>query len=289
MTWAKVDDQWWMHPKVLPLPMAARGLWTTALSYCGQRQSPHVPSAWVDMVAGDEGHNLAAALVTVGLWVEQDDGWEIHDWSEYQVGAKSEAKQNAGRIGGLTRALQAATERAEAAEAALGAESSESKQPASTLQAESKQASKQPPKHGPEPVPEPKVKNVAASADADAPDEIDQQFEDHFWPAYPKTNGRKPEKAKALQRWRKLSVQDRRDALRGAINRAKHVEVTGEQPPYAQRYLRDRKWEDDQAPVKVDPEVAGPRRLPDVGDEVEQDDRPAWKDDSGQWHVGGAA
>ena len=33
--WAKVDDGWWKHRKVVALSLPARGLWVTALSYCG--------------------------------------------------------------------------------------------------------------------------------------------------------------------------------------------------------------------------------------------------------------
>jgi len=269
MPWFKVDDKLHSHKKVAKAG-EAMALWVVAGSWCSdQLTDGFVPDYMaVRLVPG--GEKMAAALVEAGLWVEGehdgDDGWWFHDWEDNNpTSDEVEAKREAAR---------------ERMRRVRGNRSARSQD----VRANSKRSAP-----NPEPDPEPKVKNVAASADADAPDEIDQQFEDHFWPAYPKTNGRKPEKAKALQRWRKLSVQDRRDALRGAINRAKHVEATGEQPPYAQRYLRDRKWEDDQAPVKVDPEVAGPRRLPDVDDEVEQDDRPAWKDESGQWHGGGAA
>lgn len=171
MSWARVDDQWWMHPKVLPLPMAARGLWTTALSYCGQRGTPVVPTAWLDMVAGDEGRNLARVLTDGGLWVEVDGGWEVHDWDQYQASAASDAKAQAGKVGGLTRALNAAQDRVRELESETGSEQAEPKQQASTVQAEAKQTGKQPPKHGPEPEPVPEDQNPSAAA---APRERDE-------------------------------------------------------------------------------------------------------------------
>lgn len=74
--------------------------------------------------------------------------------------------------------------------------------------------------------------------------EAKQQFEDHFWPTYPATNGIKRDKQGALKQWLKLSLEDRRNAVRGAKNKAAHFEATGEQPPYAVRFLRNRDFDD---------------------------------------------
>ena len=72
-------------------------------------------------------------------------------------------------------------------------------------------------------------------ADDDAsPDDAQQTFEQHFWPIYPDTNGRKPEKGKALTQWRKLTVEQRRRAVIGARNLAASDTV----PKYAHRFLR---------------------------------------------------
>lgn len=82
----------------------------------------------------------------------------------------------------------------------------------------------------------------------DAGDEAEQQFEDHFWPVYPPTNGVKRDKPAARREFCKLGLEDRRAAVRGARNKAKHFELTGEQPPYAERFLKRRDFEDYQAP-----------------------------------------
>lgn len=79
---------------------------------------------------------------------------------------------------------------------------------------------------------------AAARAEATA------RFEEHFWPVYPPTNGVKRDKAKALQQWLKLTIDDQRAAVLGARNKADHFAQTGEQPPYAFRFLRDRAFED---------------------------------------------
>jgi hypothetical protein len=42
----------------------------------------------------------AAGLVDAGLWLSVGDGWEIHDWAEYQDLSTSERRAEAGRKGG---------------------------------------------------------------------------------------------------------------------------------------------------------------------------------------------
>lgn len=75
-----------------------------------------------------------------------------------------------------------------------------------------------------------------AGDDQDDPHALaDEQFEDHFWPTYPRMpNGTKPEKGKALQQWRKLTVDQRRRALRGA----RHLADGDTIPKHAHRFLR---------------------------------------------------
>lgn len=106
MAWAKVDDQWWSHPKVLGLSIGARGLWVTALSWsCGQRKDV-VPTSFVRMVAGDafEADGLADELVESGLWRRvEGGGWAIHDWADYQDRSLSEVRAEAGRKGAAKR------------------------------------------------------------------------------------------------------------------------------------------------------------------------------------------
>lgn len=100
MPWAKVDDGWWSHPKVLGLSLAARGLWVTALSWsCAQRRD-EVPRQLAVMVAEDP-DELAGELVAAGLWQVTDRGWRIHDWAQYQDRSISEKRAEAGRKGGL--------------------------------------------------------------------------------------------------------------------------------------------------------------------------------------------
>lgn len=86
MAWARVDDGWWAHPKVLGLSLGARGLWVTTLSWsCAQRKDI-VPSSLVSLVGGSEVE--IGELVATGLWEPIDEAngaWRIHDWSSLYV------------------------------------------------------------------------------------------------------------------------------------------------------------------------------------------------------------
>lgn len=101
MAWAKVDDQWFAHRKVVGLSLAARGLWTTVLSWSCAHRSPHVPTHMARFLTGGEDiDGPVRELVAAGLWIEQDDGWRIHDWAEYQEKSTSEKRAEAGSKGG---------------------------------------------------------------------------------------------------------------------------------------------------------------------------------------------
>lgn len=101
MAWARVDDQWFAHRKVVTLTLAARGLWTTVLSWSCAQKTAHVPGHMARFLAGGEPVDaLADELVVAGLWIATEGGWDIHDWDEYQGRSLSEKRAEAGRAGG---------------------------------------------------------------------------------------------------------------------------------------------------------------------------------------------
>lgn len=107
MTWGKVDDKLWGHPKWMATPAPARGLWITALSWCmDQGTDGHVPRHALPFLGSTPRH--ANALVTSGLWETADGGWQFHDWLSYQpdaasVKAKRQAESDGGRRGAHTQ------------------------------------------------------------------------------------------------------------------------------------------------------------------------------------------
>lgn len=97
MTWFKVDDSFWAHPKVIALSDAALALWLRAGSYCAQQLTDgHVQRGALMMLRG----NAFAAddLVHAGLWHETATGYVFHDWEKYQpTRASVEAEREAWR------------------------------------------------------------------------------------------------------------------------------------------------------------------------------------------------
>lgn len=83
MTWFKVDDGFWSHPKTMTLTPEAVALWVRAGSYCGKHLTDgFVPRVMLPMLQAVEPH--ARELVTAGLWIEIVDGWQFHQWADYQ-------------------------------------------------------------------------------------------------------------------------------------------------------------------------------------------------------------
>lgn len=83
MTWFKVDDGFWGHPKQTALPPAPIALWVRAGSWSGaQLTDGFVPTHMVVMLGAKK--RDADHLVTAGLWDVVDGGYQFHDWSKWQ-------------------------------------------------------------------------------------------------------------------------------------------------------------------------------------------------------------
>lgn len=170
--WAKVDDQWWCHPKVMGLTVGARGLWISALSWSCMRRDPVVPAPFLGMVAAEAPQ--AEELVAAGLWVVTEHGWRIHDWAEYQELSISEKRAEAGRKGGSASKHEA-----------------NGKQPAS-------KPAKQTPSRSPDPVPVPDP----SSSSSQVPVEV--------WPALAKKKLACTQGVNNTSAWlRKVAANDR--------------------------------------------------------------------------------
>lgn len=99
MAWAKFDDRWATHPKLLAAGLEAKGLDASGICYAaGQETDGFVPdTALVILGAGHRHpHKVAARLVEVGRWVRDDErkGYLIHDFDVYNfTRAQGEAKR----------------------------------------------------------------------------------------------------------------------------------------------------------------------------------------------------
>jgi hypothetical protein len=101
MTWFKVDDTFFSHPKVQRCGLLAVGLWSVCGSYSACfRTDGFVSKRFVSGLS--HGTRAAAELVAAGLWEPAErngeKGWIFHDWHDYQPSAEEvEAKRELAR------------------------------------------------------------------------------------------------------------------------------------------------------------------------------------------------
>lgn len=83
MAWVALDDKFPHHPKIMALTDAEFRAWASALAYSQMyRTSGHIQKTSLQSIPRAT-PKIAASLVNAGLWHNNDDGWVIHDWDEY--------------------------------------------------------------------------------------------------------------------------------------------------------------------------------------------------------------
>lgn len=109
MSWAKLDDRFWMHPKILDAGNEAAGIFCRCLSYCGAYLTDgRVPLTVAMSIAGNK--RTLDHVVTVGLLDRLPSGdLYVRDYAHYnplrdQVEAARDKRREAGRAGGLKSA-----------------------------------------------------------------------------------------------------------------------------------------------------------------------------------------
>lgn len=86
MTWFKVDDGFYDHPKLTGVPMASRGLWVTAGSYCARHLTDGVIS-WRQIRSLGGTRAQVRGLVDAGLWRAIGDAtYQFTSWRKGQDG-----------------------------------------------------------------------------------------------------------------------------------------------------------------------------------------------------------
>lgn len=113
MTWFKVDDSFYDHPKVFDAPDCAVALWTRAGTWSARNLTDgFVPSGMPARLC-DDPDTAVRELVRRGLWSRSSGGYQFHDWATYQPSsaetrALREKRAAAGRAGGLAKARKQA-------------------------------------------------------------------------------------------------------------------------------------------------------------------------------------
>jgi hypothetical protein len=68
MSWAKLDDDFYAHPKVTAVGNAGAGLFARLMSYCARHLTDgHVPESVMAMLAGPDGQPLVDLLIATGM------------------------------------------------------------------------------------------------------------------------------------------------------------------------------------------------------------------------------
>jgi hypothetical protein len=84
MTWFKVDDSFYDHPKVFDAPDCAVALWVRAGSWSARNLTDgHVPTKMPARLC-DDPETAVRELVDRGLWRRAKGGYQFHDWTRYQ-------------------------------------------------------------------------------------------------------------------------------------------------------------------------------------------------------------
>lgn len=106
MTWARLDDSFHHHPKRMKVGLAAVGLYALGLSYSADNLTDgRLPERWVLGQMVGEADTLVDELIEAGMWEKDGDEYVVHDFEVYNLTRSQwEAKQNAGRLGGLAKA-----------------------------------------------------------------------------------------------------------------------------------------------------------------------------------------
>lgn len=107
--WFKVDDSFYSNPKTAMLSDGATALWLRSGSWSAQQLTGgFVPVRMVPMFRGSD--DSVRELCDAGLWAydEQKDGYQFHDWSDYQpdgeeVDALRKKRSEAGKRGANRR------------------------------------------------------------------------------------------------------------------------------------------------------------------------------------------
>lgn len=112
MTWVKLDDSFFLHPKAVAAGKDGRELFLASLCYCaGQLTDGFVAQAALPIVVAQAGVKISVARVLerVRLWDEGIGGFWVHDYLDYNPSAaevrEARAKKAAaGALGGSRRA-----------------------------------------------------------------------------------------------------------------------------------------------------------------------------------------
>lgn len=111
MTWFKVDDSFYDHPKVFDAPDCAVALWARAGCWAARNLTDGFVPAGMPARLCDDPDTAVKELVDRGLWRRAKGGFQFRDWTDYQpsaerVKATRAVRAEAGSRGGKAKAAK---------------------------------------------------------------------------------------------------------------------------------------------------------------------------------------
>lgn len=93
MPWLRLDDAYDTHPKLLQLTELQRWRWTRALLYCARHRTAGIltRAALSDLALT----RSVSKLVELGLLIEDDERFVVHDWDDYNPKDPTSAQRQA--------------------------------------------------------------------------------------------------------------------------------------------------------------------------------------------------
>lgn len=89
MSWLKIDDAIWSHPKFVGLSDSAHTLWFRGAAWCSQYLTDGFLPDSARNLFGQLSDSTAQELVDARLWVRVEGGWKYHDWGDWNPTAKA--------------------------------------------------------------------------------------------------------------------------------------------------------------------------------------------------------
>lgn len=109
MTWFKIDDSFWSHPKTLAVSSDAIALWVRAGSYsCQHLTDGRIKRAALPLFGLPD--SAVEELLEVVLWEVDGDDLVFHDWADYQETSEA-VKERRQRARDRMRVVRANKER----------------------------------------------------------------------------------------------------------------------------------------------------------------------------------
>jgi hypothetical protein len=111
VTWFKVDDSFYDHPKVFDAPDSAVALWTRAGAWSARNLTDGFVPTGMPARLCDDHETAVRELLRRGLWKRTGGGYIFHDWGGYQPSREAveklrKTRAEAGKRGGQAKAAK---------------------------------------------------------------------------------------------------------------------------------------------------------------------------------------